>query len=112
MQVLKKLFQTKYFVINLLPDVPGAEMCGTLKNIVALAAGFIDGIGLGPNSKAAIMRQVRTAIAPVRQMMAAPGHTAVSGAHHKEKNLRMEMHPASLAKVTLSTAAASAVLQW
>jgi glycerol-3-phosphate dehydrogenase (NAD+) len=78
MQVLKKLFQTKYFVINLLPDVPGAEMCGTLKNIVALAAGFIDGIGLGPNSKAAIMRQVRTAIAPVRQMMAAPGHTAVS----------------------------------
>eukprot|EP00775_Hariotina_reticulata_P002377 gene2377-2682_t len=56
-KVLKKLFQTKYFVINLLPDVPGAEMCGTLKNIVALAAGFIDGIGLGPNSKAAIMRQ-------------------------------------------------------
>lgn len=77
MQVLKKLFQTKYFVINLLPDVPGAEMCGTLKNIVALAAGFIDGIGLGPNSKAAIMRQVRTAMAPVRQMMTAPGHTAV-----------------------------------
>lgn len=54
---LKKLFQTKYFRISLLPDVAGAEMCGTLKNIVALAAGMVDGVGLGPNSKATIIRQ-------------------------------------------------------
>lgn len=58
LQILRKLFATNYFVVSLLPDVPGAEMCGTLKNIVALAAGMIDGLGLGPNSKATIMRQV------------------------------------------------------
>eukprot|EP00882_Tetradesmus_deserticola_P031018 GHRQ01035054.1.p1 GENE.GHRQ01035054.1~~GHRQ01035054.1.p1 ORF type:complete len:466 (+),score=230.35 GHRQ01035054.1:636-2033(+) len=56
-QVLKKLFETRYFNISLTPDVAGAEMCGTLKNIVALAAGMVDGLGLGPNSKATIMRQ-------------------------------------------------------
>jgi glycerol-3-phosphate dehydrogenase (NAD+) len=65
--VLRKLFATKYFVISLLPDVPGAEMCGTLKNIVALAAGMVDGLGLGPNSKATIMRQVGAGVAETCQ---------------------------------------------
>ncbi|KXZ53840.1 hypothetical protein GPECTOR_6g758 [Gonium pectorale] len=53
----KKLFERPYFRIGLLPDPVGAEMCGTLKNIVALGAGMVDGLGLGPNSKATIIRQ-------------------------------------------------------
>jgi glycerol-3-phosphate dehydrogenase len=35
----------------------GAEMCGTLKNVVAIAAGLVEGLRYGANSKAAIMRQ-------------------------------------------------------
>uniref|UniRef100_C5H3W1 Glycerol-3-phosphate dehydrogenase [NAD(+)] n=1 Tax=Dunaliella viridis TaxID=140095 RepID=C5H3W1_9CHLO len=53
----QQLFQRPYFAINLLADVPGAEMCGTLKNIVAVGAGMGDGLGCGSNSKASILRQ-------------------------------------------------------
>ncbi|KAI9291744.1 NAD-dependent glycerol-3-phosphate dehydrogenase [Neoconidiobolus thromboides FSU 785] len=55
-EMFKELFHTDYFHVNIVEDVRGVEMCGALKNIVAIAAGIVDGLKLGNNTKAAIIR--------------------------------------------------------
>ena len=52
----KALFHRPYFHVRMVSDVAGVSLGGALKNIVALAAGFVDGKGWGDNAKAAIMR--------------------------------------------------------
>ncbi|CAI4231428.1 unnamed protein product [Auanema sp. JU1783] len=54
--ILKKLFHTDHFRINVVEDAHTVELCGALKNVVACAAGFTDGLGYGDNTKAAVIR--------------------------------------------------------
>lgn len=54
--VFKALFHRPYFHVRMTSDVAGVSLGGALKNIVALAAGFVDGRGWGDNAKAAVMR--------------------------------------------------------
>ncbi|KAG0684433.1 glycerol-3-phosphate dehydrogenase [Pichia californica] len=55
-QILKSLFHRPYFHVRVISDVVGVSIAGALKNIVAMAAGFVEGLGWGDNAKAAVMR--------------------------------------------------------
>lgn len=51
----QKIFMTNYFRVYTSSDVIGCELGGSLKNIIAIAAGIIDGLGFGDNTKAALI---------------------------------------------------------
>lgn len=51
-----ELFHTPNFRVSLTDDVLGVSLAGALKNVVAVAAGLVDGLEWGDNAKAAIMR--------------------------------------------------------
>lgn len=52
---VQRLFMNEYFRVYTSYDVVGVELGGALKNIYAIAAGIVDGCGMGDNSKAALM---------------------------------------------------------
>ena len=43
------------FRLDTITDVLGVELCGALKNVIAIAAGAADGLGFGDNGKAGLM---------------------------------------------------------
>ena len=52
---IQDAFMNPNFRIYTNPDVLGVELGGSLKNVIALCAGILDGMGLGDNTKAALM---------------------------------------------------------
>ncbi len=52
---LRDIFRTDKFRVYTNRDVTGVELGGSLKNIIAIAAGISDGLGFGANTKAAML---------------------------------------------------------
>jgi glycerol-3-phosphate dehydrogenase (NAD(P)+) len=52
---IQDVFMNERFRVYTSPDVIGIELGGSLKNVIALAAGVVDGLGFGDNTKAALM---------------------------------------------------------
>ena len=73
-ELVQKLTMNGYFRVYLSRDVKGVELCGSLKNVIALAAGMSDGAGYGDNTKAALMTRGMVEITRLGESL---------GAHHK-----------------------------
>ena len=54
-EIVQDLFMNEVFRVYTSPDVLGMELGGSLKNVIALAAGMADGLGYGDNTKAALI---------------------------------------------------------
>jgi glycerol-3-phosphate dehydrogenase (NAD(P)+) len=54
-QAAQRLFATPTFRVYSHGDVVGVELAGALKNVIAIAAGILEGLGLGDNPRAALL---------------------------------------------------------
>ncbi|OUO25274.1 glycerol-3-phosphate dehydrogenase [Lachnoclostridium sp. An298] len=54
-EYLQSMFISNVFRVYTSPDILGVELGGSLKNVIALAAGIADGLGYGDNTKAALI---------------------------------------------------------
>ena len=62
-EYIQNLFMCETFRVYTSSDIKGVELGGSLKNVVALAAGMADGMGYGDNAKAALITRGITEIA-------------------------------------------------
>ena len=54
-ELVQDTFMNETFRVYTSPDILGMELGGSLKNVIALAAGMADGLGYGDNTKAALI---------------------------------------------------------
>lgn len=62
-ELVQDAFMSDTFRVYTSPDVVGAELGGALKNVIALCAGVVAGLGFGDNTKAMLMTRGLTEMA-------------------------------------------------
>ena len=62
-KLAQQVFMTPYFRVYSSEDIRGAELAGSVKNVIAIGAGVADGAGFGDNTKAAIMTRATAELA-------------------------------------------------
>lgn len=72
---LQEIFNTNYFRVYTHTDVLGVELGGALKNVVAIASGICDGMGLGHNARAALITRGLAEIVRLGKAMGADPRT-------------------------------------
>ena len=72
---VQKLFSTNWLRIYTNSDIVGVELAGATKNVIAIAAGIIDGMQMGDNAKAALLTRGLVEISRLGVAMGAQADT-------------------------------------
>ena len=72
---LQQIFVTPFFRVYTNDDVVGVELGGAVKNVIAIATGIVDGLGLGLNARAALITRGLTEIRRLGLQLGANPHT-------------------------------------
>lgn len=72
---VQDLFMNESLRVYTSTDLTGVELGGAMKNIIAIAAGIVDGLGLGDNAKAALVTRGLAEMARLGSALAARGET-------------------------------------
>lgn len=73
--LVQHVFATESFRVYVNDDPIGLELGGAVKNVIAIAAGFVDGMGLGLNTRAALITRGLAEIRRLGMRMGANPHT-------------------------------------
>jgi glycerol-3-phosphate dehydrogenase (NAD(P)+) len=74
-QQIQLVFSSQQFRVYTNPDPVGVELGGTLKNVIAIAAGVCDGLHLGTNAKAALVTRGLTEMVRIGNTLGAKTET-------------------------------------
>ncbi|MGD9763794.1 MAG: NAD(P)H-dependent glycerol-3-phosphate dehydrogenase [Candidatus Binatia bacterium] len=72
---VQAIFKSPFFRVYTNQDVVGCEIAGALKNVIAIAAGMGDGLGVGDNTKAAVMTRGLAELTRLGVAMGGEPHT-------------------------------------
>ena len=72
---LQRLFSTPFFRVYVSIDLMGVQLCGALKNVIAIAAGASDGLRFGHNARAALITRGLAEITRLGVALGANPHT-------------------------------------
>lgn len=73
--IIQELFNTDYFRVYTHDDIVGIEIGGAIKNVIAIASGICEGLGLGNNARAALITRGLAEITRLGLSMGAKAHT-------------------------------------
>ena len=74
-EMAQQAFSNPYFRVYTSRDVVGVELGGALKNVIAIAAGILEGLGLGHNSQAGLITRGLAEIARLGEALGAEAAT-------------------------------------